>query len=88
MSPAYQRDSVAIHFTWHPNTPAVLALLPKLEAALAPFDARPHWGKLHHANPARHYAKFADFRGLAHRLDLTGKFRNPYLDRLLDENAV
>ena len=46
ISPEYGRDTVAFHFTCQPDQPPVEALLVDLEAALAPFDARPHWGKL------------------------------------------
>ena len=46
LSPAYGRDSVAFHFTWRPDWPAVRALLPDVEAALEPFEPRPHWAKL------------------------------------------
>ena len=42
LSPAYGRDSVAFHFTWRPDWPAVRALLPDVEAALEPFEPRPH----------------------------------------------
>lgn len=46
LSEAQGRDSLAIHFTWKPDIAGVTAFLPTLEAALAPFKARPHWGKL------------------------------------------
>ena len=36
----------ALHFTWQPDWEAVRAVLPVIEAALAPFEPRPHWGKL------------------------------------------
>ncbi|WP_326834522.1 FAD-binding protein [Amycolatopsis rhabdoformis] len=82
LSPAHGRDSVALHFTWLPRQPEVEALLPTLEAALAPFAPRPHWGKLFHGEAlALDYPRLADFRTLATRLDPTGKFRNPFLDR-------
>ena len=42
MSPCYNTDSVALHFTWKPNWPAVSELLPRIEATLEPFGARPH----------------------------------------------
>src|SRR5262249_42190715 len=70
MSTAYQRQSLAIHFTWKPEWPAVKALLPRIEAALAPFDPRPHWGKLFTIPPAQlesRYAKLADFKALVNR---------------------
>ena len=46
MSTAFDRASVAFHFTWQPDWEAVRAVLPTLEGALAPFAPRPHWGKL------------------------------------------
>ena len=46
MSPSYQTATVGIHFGWKRDWQAVKRLLPLLENALAPFDARPHWGKL------------------------------------------
>jgi xylitol oxidase len=83
MSPAYGRDSVAFHFTWKPDWAAVQGLLTKLEAALAPFEPRPHWGKLFTMTPAevhKHCPRLADFRALAHALDPGAKFRNRFLD--------
>lgn len=46
LSGAYDRDTIALHFTWIHDQPAVTETLAHLEAALAPFGARPHWGKL------------------------------------------
>ena len=83
MSPAYGRDSVAFHFTWKPDGPAVQGLLMKLEAALAPFEPRPHWGKVFTMAPAevhRHCPRLEDFRRLAQSFDPGGKFRNRFLD--------
>src|SRR3954453_20514422 len=45
MSPCYQQACVPIHFTWKLNWEGVRQLLPEIEAQLAPFDARPHWGQ-------------------------------------------
>ncbi|MBK4348449.1 FAD-binding protein [Lacisediminihabitans changchengi] len=81
LSSAYGRDSVAFHFTWKLDQQAVEAAVLVLEEALAPFDARPHWGKVfHHAPP---YPRGSDFVGLMERYDVTGKFRSPLLDRAL-----
>jgi alditol oxidase len=83
MSSAYKRDSMAIHFTWKQHTPEVMALLPIIEAALAPFNHRPHWGKLFTIAPAdlhKRYEKYGDFMQLLKKYDPQGKFRNPYLD--------
>jgi xylitol oxidase len=86
LSMAYQRDSLIIHFTWKNEPAAVRALLPKIEQALAPFDARPHWGKLNTvdaATLARLYPRLPEFRALAAEWDPTGAFRNAALDRLI-----
>lgn len=86
MSPCYQQACVAIHFTWHKNWPAVSRLLPLIEDHLAPFQARPHWGKLFTMPPARlqaQYARLPDFRNLLQEFDPEGKFRNAYLDRYI-----
>ncbi|MEO6534193.1 MAG: FAD-binding protein [Pseudolysinimonas sp.] len=83
LSGAYQRPMLAIHFTWKPEPDAVHALLPEIEAALAPFDARPHWGKVNRvdaATLARVHPRLADSRELFERLDPTGMFSNDYLE--------
>lgn len=83
MSPCYRQDCVAIHFTWKQNWPEVSQLLPRIEAALAPFDARPHWGKLFTMSPQQIQAlfpKLPEFQELLRAFDPQGKFRNPFLD--------
>jgi alditol oxidase len=83
LSPAYRRDSVAFHFTWRPDVRRVMDLMPDVEAVLAPFEPRPHWGKLF-STDARvlrsRYERRRDFVGLARRLDPGGKFRNAFVD--------
>jgi xylitol oxidase len=84
LSPNYGRDGIGLHFTWRQDQGAVEAVLPLLEKELAPFTARPHWGKLFSAGAADIrplYPRFGDFTALADRLDPTGKFRNRFLDR-------
>src|SRR6266851_385699 len=84
MSPCYQQDCVTIHFTWKPDWPAVSKLLPVIEREVAPFNARPHWGKLFTISPAelkRIYKKMPDFIELSKRHDPQGKFRNEYLNK-------
>jgi xylitol oxidase len=83
MSPCYRQACVAIHFTWVQDWPAVSQLLPLIEEQLAPFDARPHWGKLFTMPPARVqslYEKLPDFRELLRSYDPQGKFRNAFLE--------
>ena len=68
LSGAYDRDTLAIHFTWTNDEPAVLDVLPTLEAALAPFGARPHWGKLSTMSASdlrARYPRFDDAEALA-----------------------
>ena len=86
MSMAYRRDAMALHFTWKPEADAVNTVLPAIEAALAPFNARPHWAKVYTMDASRVqplYPRFADFQKLTQRLDPQGRFRNDYLQRNL-----
>ncbi|BCJ56232.1 putative xylitol oxidase [Actinoplanes sp. NBRC 14428] len=86
LSPNYRRDTFALHFTWIADTAAVLPVVAKLEQALAPLDARPHWGKVFTAGPETvraRYDRFPDFVALAREFDPRGIFRNPWLDELL-----
>lgn len=86
LSNNHQRAGIGIHFTWKPDQSAVEALLPELEAALAPLECRPHWGKLfaaHSTQVASLYPKFDDFCCLVDRWDPEGKFRNEFLDQRL-----
>lgn len=83
LSPCYRQKSVAIHFTWKQNWPGVSQLLPVIQAELAPFGVKPHWGKLFtisRADLAARFEKMADFVSLANRYDPEGKFRNDYLN--------
>ncbi len=84
MSPCYRQPCVAIHFTWKQDWPAVSALLPVIERELAPFNARPHWGKLFTMSPSRLrslYERLPDFTRLSGTYDPQGKFRNAFLSR-------
>nr|WP_238351571.1 FAD-binding protein [Kribbella shirazensis] len=86
LSPSQGRDTVALHFTWVQDEALVRPVVAELEAALAPLDARPHWGKVFAADAttlAERYPRVKDFIGLATRHDPSGKFRNPYLDTYL-----
>jgi xylitol oxidase len=84
MSTCYQQDSVAIHFTWKQDWDSVRNVLPLIEEALAPFHARPHWGKLFtvsHTRLESLYEKMPDFQTLLQQYDPQGKFRNEFLDK-------
>jgi xylitol oxidase len=82
LSPCYKQACVTIHFTWKPDWPAVRKLLPVIEKELAPFQARPHWGKLFTMSPEElksSYKKLPDFIQLSKKYDPQGKFRNEFL---------
>jgi xylitol oxidase len=84
LSPCYEQPCVTIHFTWKQDWPAVSKLLPVIEKELAPFHARPHWGKLFTTSSAELktiYKKMPDFIALSRRYDPQGKFRNEYLNK-------
>jgi xylitol oxidase len=86
LSPAYMQDSVAFHFTWVNDWPAVAPVLALVEECLMPLHARPHWGKLFSVDPAqlrRGYPRLRDFRRLMQRFDRPGKFRNDFTGRWL-----
>jgi xylitol oxidase len=82
LSPSYQRDTVALHFTWIKDTAAVTPVVAAIEHLLAPLGARPHWAKLFtiapHAVRAL-YPRSADFQQLLRDTDPAGKFRNSFV---------
>ncbi len=83
MSMAYQRRSLAIHFTWKPEWDAVLKVIPQVEAKLKPFAPRPHWAKVNTLRAAQMdptYPRVKDFRELVHQYDPQGKFTNEYMN--------
>jgi xylitol oxidase len=82
LSPHHGRDTLAIHFTWRREPEEVAPIVADIEAALAPFDPRPHWGKVFTADAAAiapAYARMEDFRELRRRLDPAGTFVNGWL---------
>lgn len=90
MSTAYGTDTVCIHFSWRFDPPAVDRVLPIVEAALAPYGPRPHWGKVFAMDPGEfgaRYERLADFRSLAASVDGRGAFRNEFLDRYVFDGS-
>ncbi|TVR70078.1 MAG: FAD-binding protein, partial [Sphaerobacteraceae bacterium] len=82
MSMAYGRDTVGIHFSWNADLNALMERLPELEEVLAPYDPRPHWGKLStipKETVASRYPKFGQFRSAMRRYDPDGTFQNEFL---------
>lgn len=86
LSPSHGTDCVALHFTWRMDVPAVEAFLPRLDDALAPFAARPHWGKVFSTTSERllaAYPRLPDVAALAARVDPDGTFGNELTDSWL-----
>lgn len=86
LSPCYQQPCIGIHFTLRRDWAAVRQLLPQIEAALAPFDARPHWGKcftMPAATIRSHYPMLPAFCDLVRRYDPQGKFQNGFVGEYL-----
>ncbi|MDR8392913.1 FAD-binding protein [Aliifodinibius sp. S!AR15-10] len=86
MSPCYNQPSVTLHFTWKPDWESVRKVLPDIEKRLAPYNVRPHWGKLFTLSPdvlQSRYEKLSDFKALLSEYDPEGKFRNDFLQEHL-----
>ncbi|MFI5873628.1 FAD-binding protein [Streptomyces sp. NPDC051445] len=86
LSPSYGRDTVALHFTWVEDAAAVLPVVRAVEAALEPYEPRPHWGKVYEVPAAvvrGRYPRIDDFTALARVLDPAGKFTNAFVRDLL-----
>jgi xylitol oxidase len=86
MSPAYQKDCITIHTTWHQDDKVITELIPLVQKALQPFDPVPHWAKLSSLPPAtlrKAYPRMNDFRELCKRFDPQKKFANKYLDEFV-----
>ena len=88
MSPAYRRDTVAIHFTWK-NDYEVPYLISLIEEALAPFSYRPHMGKvfnMHSVYLAQSLPKLREFKEFVSQIDPEGKFHNNFTRELFEFN--
>lgn len=86
MSPAYNQDVVAIHFTWKQLPEQVMAVIPEIQQVLGPLNAVPHWGKISTwtaKDLAARIPRFQDFISLVAKYDPTGKFKNDYLKEKL-----
>lgn len=86
LSPSYQQDVIGIHFTWKDNWQAVQQVLPQIEAALEPLQARPHWGKVFTMPKERvqsFYERLPEFRQLLVEHDSAGKFRNAFINHYI-----
>jgi L-gulono-1,4-lactone dehydrogenase len=85
LSTAHGRETgyLAVHLsTGTPFEPYFRAV----EAIMDDVGGRPHWGKMHYQRAetlAPRYPEWARFQAVRARLDPDGRFRNPYLDRVL-----
>ncbi|MEO6652119.1 MAG: FAD-binding protein [Ilumatobacteraceae bacterium] len=67
LSGSYGRDTIAIHFTFVDDEPAVMGALRTIEAAIDDLQPRPHWGKLAAMEPDQvqsRFPRFDDFTAL------------------------
>ena len=85
LSGAFERDCLAIHFTWK-KLDAIYPVIEKVEVALRPFNYRPHWGKVFTADATylmSVYPKMGEFQALVQALDPAKKFENSFTRRVL-----
>lgn len=81
LSPAYGRNSLAIHFTWKPDAAAIAPVLQVIEERLSTFSVRPHWGKVFAFDDdyvVGQYPHIAAATHLAMHFDPTAKFENEF----------
>jgi len=81
LSHSYERETVVISVSGTPGTD-YWPYLREVDALLAAFDARVHWGKLHFLTREqleRRYPRARDFVELRRRLDPDGTFLNDHL---------
>ena len=87
LSPSRGRDSVAAHFTWHPEWDVVRPALERVESVLAGFDPRPHWGKVFLDRSAQEmdglYPELPRFRALRDAMDPDRRFGNAFVEGLI-----
>jgi xylitol oxidase len=84
LSPAYDRPTIAFHFSWQRQIDEVSRVTAELETMLQPLGGRPHWGKIIHASAeqlAPLYPRMWEFADLARSFDPTGKFSNEFLTK-------
>ena len=86
LSPFHHRQTLAVHATWASDPALAVPALTELERVLAPYDPRPHWGKVFRsadaASIAASYPELPRFSELADRLDPERCFANDYVTRM------
>jgi hypothetical protein len=84
LSPFFERDSVSLSICGHKSL-QYLDFLADVHRCLAPFEPRPHWGKLHYfdrALAAQTFPRLEDFVRIRRKFDPNGMFLNRSLARL------
>lgn len=90
MSTASGRDSVYIAAHRHHLERSAPYLL-MVQRTLEPFEARPHWGKMHWLGARelrRLYPRFDDFIAVRRRTDSDGVLLTPYMRHLLGKSGA
>jgi FAD-linked oxidoreductase len=85
LSTAYGRDTAYLAVHLSAGTPFE-PYFRGVEGIMDDVGGRPHWGKMHFQTAetlAPRYPGWERFRAVRARLDPRGRFRNPYLDRVL-----
>jgi FAD/FMN-containing dehydrogenase len=86
LSPSYHTATTVISVSGKPGTD-YWAYLRSVDALLAEFDARVHWGKLHFLTRERLLALYPEaerFIDIRRRLDPDGRFLNGHLRELFE----
>ena len=83
LSPQYQRDCVAFHFTWHHDMDAAHSAARLVASVLAAFSPLPHWGKVF--DPSQFdfpslYPQLGQAQLAFTSADPAGMFRNSWMD--------
>ncbi len=86
MSPCFGRESVAFHFTWHPDVEAAARASDLVADALAPFAVRPHWGKVFDPNrlDLSSYPQVDAYLAVVDRCDPGEVLRNDWFRQIFD----
>jgi L-gulono-1,4-lactone dehydrogenase len=85
LSTAHGRETAYIAVHVYRGTPYD-AYFSGVERIMDDYGGRPHWGKMHfqsHETLASRYPRWDEFQAVRAALDPSGRFGNPYLDRVL-----
>jgi L-gulonolactone oxidase len=89
LSTAQGRETAYIAVHVYRGTPYD-AYFSGVERIMDDYEGRPHWGKLHYQRSeslAPRYPRWDEFQSVRAKLDPSGRFVNPYLDRVLGRSG-